>query len=57
MCDKIDDLSTSKNEVSQILNMVTKLETIINQKDNEIKVLQDRLEELEQYTRKENSNH
>ena len=34
--------------------MVTKLETIINQKDNEIKVLQDRVEELEQYTRKEN---
>ena len=34
--------------------MVTKLETIINQKDNEIRVLQDRVEELEQYTRKEN---
>ena len=34
--------------------MVTKLETIINKKDNEIKVLQDRVEELEQYTRKEN---
>ena len=43
MCDKIDDLSNSKNEISQILNMVTKLETIINQKYNEIKVLQDRV--------------
>ena len=34
--------------------MVTKLETIINQKDNETKNLQDRVEELEQFTRKEN---
>ena len=54
MCDKIDDLSKSRNEISQILNMVTKHETIIKQKDNEIRVLQDRVEELEQYTRKEN---
>ena len=54
MCDKIVDLSESRNELSQILNMVTKLETIINQKDNEMKVLKDRVDELEQYTRKEN---
>ena len=54
MCDKIDDLSKSKNEISQILNIVTKLEAIINKKDSEINVLQDRVEELGQYTRKEN---
>ena len=34
--------------------MVNKLETLINKKDNETKVLQDRMEEVEQYTRKEN---
>ena len=54
MCEKIDDLSKSKSEISQILNMVTKLEKIINKKDNEIKALQDRVEDLEQYTRKDN---
>ena len=54
MCNKIYDLSRSKNEISQILNMVTKLETIINRKDSEINVLQDRVEELEQYSQKEN---
>ena len=54
MCKKIDDLSQSKSEISQILNMVTKLKKITNKKDNEIKGLQDRVEDLEQYTRKEN---
>ena len=36
MCDKIDSLSKSMNETSQILNMVTKLDKIVNQKGNEI---------------------
>ena len=35
--------------------MVAKLQTIHNQKDNEIQFPQDRVEDLERYTHKENS--
>ena len=54
MCEKINKLLRSKNEISQILNMATKFQTEINKKHNVIKLLKDRVEGLEQYTKEEN---
>ena len=51
---KIDELSGIKHEVSQILCLVNKLQSIITEKDEQIGVLEARLDDLEQYKKKEN---
>ena len=49
---KIDELSGIKHEVSQILCLVDKLQSIINEKDKQIGVLEARIDDLEQYKKK-----
>ena len=51
---KIDELSGIKHEVSQILCLVNKLQSIITEKDKQIGVLEARIYVLEQYKKKEN---
>ena len=46
---KIDELSGIKHEVSQILCLVNKLQSIITEKDKQIGVLEARIDDLEQY--------
>ena len=54
MSEKIDDLCNSKCKMSQILSLLTKLQPTIEAKDKQIQTLGDRVEQLEQYLRKEN---
>ena len=49
---KIDELSGIKLEVSQILCLVNKLQSIITEKDKQIGVLEARIDDLEQYQKK-----
>ena len=54
MSHKIDELWTSKPEISQILAMITKLQETVESKDKHIRMLENKIDQLEQYTRKEN---
>ena len=54
MSGKFDKLPSIKQEVSQILCLVNKLQSIITEKDKQIGVLEARIEDLEQYPNKEN---
>ena len=49
---KIYELSGIKQEVSQILCLVNKLQSIITEKDKQIGVLEARIDDLEQYPKK-----
>ena len=50
----MDELSKSKQEISQMLAMVTKFQNIVESKDKQIQMLEDKIDQLEQYTRQEN---
>ena len=52
--EKVDDLFHMKKEITEILSLVTNLQAIIMAKDKQIESLQSRIEDLGQYTRKEN---
>ena len=54
---KIDELSGIKHEVSQILCLVNKLKSIITEKDEQIGVLEARIDDLEQYQKKQKHYH
>ena len=54
MSDKIDELSKSKQEISRILAMVTKLQEIVESKDKQIQMLENKIDQLKRYTRKQN---
>ena len=49
---KIYELSGIKHEVSQILCLVNKLQSIITEKDKQMGVLEARMDDLEQYKKK-----
>ena len=44
MSDKIDELSKTKQEISQILTMVTKLQKIVESKDKQIQMFEDKID-------------
>ena len=52
--DKLDEILQSKREISEILSLVKKLEKINAEKDEKIRDLQSRVDNLEQYSRMEN---
>ena len=52
--DKLDEILKSKREISEILSLVKKLEKINAEKDEKIRDLQSRVDNLEQYSRMEN---
>ena len=49
---KIYELSGIKHEVSRILCLVNKLQSIITEKDKQVGVLEARIDDLEQYKKK-----
>ena len=54
MNDKINELFTFKIEITEILCLATKLKKIIHEKENEVKDLKNRVEDLEQHTLRDN---
>ena len=54
MSDNLKDLYQMKPEIQQIPKLVTKLQLVIEQKHEEMKKIENRAEELEQYSRQEN---
>ena len=52
LSEKIDELSIIKQDVSQILSLVNKLQSIITEKDKQIGVLEARIDVLEQYQKR-----
>lgn len=49
----VNERTKSKEEISKILHLVTRLQDEIKAKNDQIRQLENRVEELEQYTRKE----
>ena len=49
---KIDDLSIMKQDVSQTLSLVNKLQSIITEKGEQICKLEAKIDDLEQYKKK-----
>ena len=47
---QIDEPSNVKNEISQILSFVTKLQGAIHEKDKKIHQFEERIDSLEQYS-------
>ena len=54
MSEKIDELYNVKNDTSQILKMVGKLQYLVELKDKQIETLEKRIDDLEQYSRIDN---
>ena len=54
MSEKIDELYNVKNDTSQILKMVGKLQSLVESKDKQIEALEKRIDDLEQYSRIDN---
>ena len=52
--EKVDELMHAKKEINKIVLLVTKFQTIIAAKDKQIECLEEKVEELEQYSRREN---
>ena len=48
MSDKIDELSKSRQEISQILTMDTKLQEIVKSKFKQIQMFKNKIDQLEQ---------
>ena len=54
LSEKVDELMHAKKEITEILLLVTKFQAIIAEKDKQIECLEEKVEELEQYSRREN---
>ena len=54
LSEKLDEYMHAKKEISEILSLVTKLQVIIAAKDKQIECLEEKVDELEQYSRREN---
>ena len=54
LSEKVDELMHAKKEISEILLLVTKFQAIIAAKDKQIECLEEKVEYLEQYSRREN---
>ena len=52
--EKVDKLMHAKKEISEIILLVTKFQAIIAEKDKQIECLEEKVEELEQYSRRDN---
>ena len=54
LSEKVDELMHAKKEISEILLLVTKFQAIIAEKYKQIECLEEKVKELEQYSRREN---
>ena len=54
MSEKIDELYNVKNDTSQILKMIEKLQSLVESKDKQIETLEKHIDDLEQYSRIDN---
>ena len=54
MSGKIDELHNAKDDTSQILKMVGKLQSLVELKDKQIETLEKRIDDVKQYSRLDN---